>query len=265
MHTALALTLWTFASITPQAWGACAPMHVAYVNQHRPPYYMGNGGDVPEPPGASVELLREIAASSDCPLTISRMPLRRLRNALAAGAFDAMPMEVLGGEEKQYALPLDQNGKPDRARALRIVTVVYVRAADKLPRDTSPAEYFRTHKLGASLGSPHAAGARAAGLDIDDGAVNMQRNLEKLRMRRVDGVLASVVEANDLDKILAERYGGEIVRLDIPMSENAVWLAFNKAWYEANRTQAEAMWQWVAANGQARMRRLARKYDNAQP
>lgn len=242
------------------AGAACSGLRLAYLDQHRPPYYLGSGSDVPEPPGASVELLRDAVAASGCPLTLTRMPLRRLRSGLAAGAFDATPLEVLGDDVKHFAFPLDQNGKPDRLRALRLVTVVYVRAADKLPRQTNPAKYFRTHKLGAPLDSLHAAAARKAGLNIDDGAVDLVRNLEKLLLNRVDGVLVQLIEANDLDKFIASRYGADIVRLEIPLRENAIWLAFNKAWYETHQAQAHLMWQWAADNGQSQMQRLARKY-----
>jgi hypothetical protein len=49
----------------------------------------------------------------------------------------------------RFALPKTKGGRLDRSKALRFNTVVFVRASDKLPIDTDPADYFKTRSLPA--------------------------------------------------------------------------------------------------------------------
>ncbi|MGO4470156.1 hypothetical protein AB4Z11_31875, partial [Pseudoduganella sp. RAF53_2] len=62
-------------ALTAQAHSACAPVRFAYPDQDRPPYWLGNGSSVPEPPGASVELVMEFTASVGCPVSLLRLPV----------------------------------------------------------------------------------------------------------------------------------------------------------------------------------------------
>jgi hypothetical protein len=250
--------------VSNEARGACAPLKFGYVDQHRPPYYMGSGPLEPELPGASVELVHDIIGSARCPHSSLRLPHRRLRPALEQGLIQAMPLDASDADTALYALPLDRNGKLDAERALRMVTVVYVRADDAEARSADPLQYFRKHQLGVTLGSPFVAFARQEGLAIDDGALDAVRNLEKLKRRRIDGFAAGVVSETDLDAVVAAQFGGDIVRHDKLLRKHHVWLAFNKDYYASNKADVEAMWHWIASHGHGRLAKLLKKYD-AQP
>lgn len=250
--------------VSSEARGGCAPIKFGYVDQHRPPYYLGNGPLEPDQPGASVELVHDIIGSARCPHSSVRLPHRRLRPALEAGAIQAMPLDAIDKDTDLYALPLDRNGKLDAERALRMVTVVYVRADDAEARSADPLLYFRSHQLGATLGSPFAAFARMEGMTIDDGALDATRNLEKLKRHRIDGFAASVISETDLDAFVATHFGGEIVRHDKPLRKHHIWLAFNKDYYASNKADVETMWNWVGTHGHSRLAKLMKKYD-AQP
>ena len=55
------------------------------MDQNRPPYWLGEGEQVPEPPGAAVDLIRSAVMESgfNCPPTLVRLPVARLRVALS--------------------------------------------------------------------------------------------------------------------------------------------------------------------------------------
>ena len=248
----------------PVAWSACVPIKVAYVDQHRPPYYIGNGGMEASPPGASVELMNEIAASAGCTITFSRLPMMRLRNALEANLVDAVPMGTQDKDAERFAFPLDKSGKLDTSRAMRIVTVLFVRAGDKLPTDADPAQLMQGKRVGVVHGSAIAQRLRDAGVVVDDGASTTPRNLEKLRLGRIDVFAVAVISPTDMDAIVAPRFGKDIVRIDKPAQTAHLWVAFNKPYYEKNREQVETMWKWIGANGNARFAALVRKYEKFQ-
>ncbi len=238
-------------------------MKIGFSNQEVVPYYMGSGPEPATPPGASVELLGEIAASAGCSTTFSRLPPARIPASVDSGALSAAPLGALTGEFPNIVYPRDKQGKPDPERAVQMHTVVYVRASDRLDRATDPIDYFKRHKLGTFHGASFAAILRTQGFEIDDGALDAHRNFEKLKLRRIDGVILSLAHPDDMDSFVAERYGGDIVRLDKPLRTAAVWLGVNRSYYEANRSQVEAMWRWLGTQGRVRLAQLLLQYDRS--
>ncbi|MES2016387.1 MAG: hypothetical protein V4484_07810 [Pseudomonadota bacterium] len=257
LPVALALAL-----LAGPALCACSKMRLGYIDQHRPPYYLGAGNVEPENPGASVELMRAIAASAGCDVVTVRLPLLRLRAALEAGTIDAMPMDATDDDGDKFALPINKSGKLDRDKALRFNTVVFVRAGDQLPRDTDPADYFKTRALGLNHGAAMALQLRALGYQVDDGALESNRNIEKLLRKRIDGYAVSLVSASDMDRVIAANFGERVVRMDKPLRVNNIWLALSKGYYDRNPKQAERMWNWIGTQGHVRFAQLVKKYEN---
>lgn len=256
----LAATVMALAACNVAA--ACA-IKVGYIDQHRPPYYMGSGAAVPAKAGASIELIRDIAASAGCEVTLVRLPLLRLRAALASGAIDAMPMDASDDDAARFALPKDKAGKLDRIKALRYNTVVFVRASDKLAAETDPAVYFKTHILGVNHGASMVLQLQAQGYKIDEGALDAPRNLEKLVRKRIDGYGASVIAVGDFDRVVAASFGDRVVRLQKPLRVTNIWLAVSKGYYEKNAKQTETMWNWIGTHSAARFTALVKKYEAA--
>jgi hypothetical protein len=240
---------------------ACMPMKLGYVNLHRPPYFLGAGTAEATNPGATVQLIRDVAASAGCDVISVRLPPLRLRQALSDAVIDAMLMDASDSEIAHYALPQTRDGKLDAKRAIRMYTVVFVRADDKIPGDTEPSSYFINHRLGMNNGATLAAQLRKQGATVDDGAQDSARNLEKLVRGRIDGYAATLVSPTQMDSFIAATFGKQLVRLESPLRIHHFWLGFNKHYYQRNRAQVEAMWEWIGARGHARFAELVEQYQ----
>lgn len=259
---AAALTLAAIPTLTSAAT-PCIPVRVGYMDQHRPPYWMGEGAEVPDPPGAAVDLMRDavLGAGFGCPPVWVRLPIARLRLALASGDIDMSPLGELPSYPPEIALPRDKAGHIDLDRAMHNALIVLVRASDKLPAATQPMQHFKGKLLGVAQGQSYAARLREAGLTIDDGARDLERNIEKLRLGRVDGVVVAAVSPAHLKAALA-RYKGAVVQLPQPLINTRVWLAFNDTYYRAHREHVEALWTWLDVN-RSRLGYVMRKYRKA--
>ncbi len=248
--------------VASDAFGACAPIRLGYVDQHRPPFAVGTGRAVPAAPGATLDLVREIGASQGCAVIGVRLPPMRLRKALQSGAIDAMLMDADSADAAEFALPQASRGEPDPARALPMFTMVYVHAQDKIAAERDPAAWFAGHTLGVNNGASLAGKLRALGIRIDDGAHDTARNLEKLIRRRLDGYAATVVAPDNMDQAVAAKFGDKLARLDKPLRMQHFWLAFTRAYHVQNRAAVEAMWDWVGVHGHRRFVALARQYEH---
>jgi hypothetical protein len=254
------LMLAVAAPLAPAVAAECVHVRVGYMNQHRPPYWMGDGDKVPDPPGASVDLIHDavVGAGFGCEPTWVRLPVARLKVALAAGDIDMTTIGELPYYPAEIALPRDKAGNIDLNRALHNTLVVLVRAKDKLPANTNPMQYFQGKVLGVPQGNSYVTRLREAGLTIDEGGRDLDRNIEKLKLGRIDGVVvASVVPAHI--KATLDKYKGEVVQLPQPMINTRLWLAFNETYYRAHREQVEALWTWLDHN-RGRLGYVMQKY-----
>lgn len=239
----------------------CEPISFGYLDQERPPYWLGTGTKVPKRPGASVELVQRIAASVKCTVKLKRIPVLRIRGALASGEVDFAPMDSSSESISGIEFPRDKNHKLDLTRALPLRIVVYVRATDRIPNQTNPTTYFRERRLGITLGSSYKTRMEKAGLRVDSGAVDISRNLEKLRLNRIDGFAVSVVFPEDMDSYVAKKYSGSIVRMQNPLFVDNIWLAANQNYYSAHQDQVEKMWTWLGSTGRKQFAELLLDYS----
>lgn len=240
---------------------ACSPLRVGYTDQHRPPFFMGAGKAAPTAPGVSVELIREAAAQAGCTVELVRMPHARLRPELEAGRIDAAPIDARNNDPERFTYPLDPAGIPDRSLGMPLLSVVYVRSSEQLPSDTDPAGFLKGRRLGILAGTPYRDDYRAMGIVVDDGALDAERNLEKLVRKRIDGFSVVVATPTDLDGFVAAKYGTQLVRLDRPIREASMWMTFNRNYFAANRPQAEAIWSWFGSKARKRLPVLLKKYE----
>lgn len=242
------------------AAAACEPIRIGYLDQERPPYWLGTGADVPAKPGASAELVQRFAASVGCEANLKRLPVMRIKPALAAGELDFAPMDTSARDTAGIVFPRDKNHQLDIARALPLNIVVFVRSADQIPRATDPSKYFQDRLLGITLGASYKLRMQNLGLKVDSGAVDIARNLEKLRLYRIDGFAVSVTFPNDMDAYIAQKYRGAIVRLPQPIFTDHIWLAASENYYAAHTAQVEKMWSWLASPGIREYANLLKEY-----
>jgi hypothetical protein len=187
-----------------------------------------------------------------------------VRTALEANLIDAAPMAAEGHDSEQFAFPLDKTGKPDTSKAMRMHTFLFMRASDKVAVDADPQQLLSGKRIGVVHGAAITKPLRDLGYQVDDGAANANRNVEKLMLGRIDVFAISLVTPTDVDSLVTARFGKEIVRIDKPAQTMHMWLAFSKPYYVQNRERVEAMWRWVGSNGNARFGELLRKYDKVQ-
>jgi hypothetical protein len=251
----------TALALTGCAVAACEPIRIGYVNQERPPYYLG-AGTVPAKPGASAELFQRFAASVGCDASLRRLPVNRIVPSLAAGQLDFAPLDSSSKDIPDLVFPRDKHNHLDYARAVPINIVVFVRSADQIPPATDPAAYFRDRLLGVTLGATYRTRIQGLGLKIDSGAVDIARNLEKLRLNRIDGFAVSVTSPTDMDSYVAQKYKGVIVRLAQPLFTDHIWIAASECYYAAHPGQVEKMWTWLGSAGKREYYNLLKEYSD---
>ncbi|HEU4375262.1 MAG TPA: hypothetical protein VFS02_17330 [Telluria sp.] len=255
------LAIWSLMAMFPcLAMAECLPIEVGYLDQHRPPYWLGVGTTVPAVPGAGAELIRRFTASAGCPAAFLRMPVLRIKPAVAAGEIDFGPMQASARGTPGIVFPLDKHGRLDRRRSIPMSIVVFVRAGDQASRGGRPFHYFHGRTLGTTLGSAYVGKLRESGFLVDSGGVDVASNFEKLRLRRFDGFAVSLIAPGDMDSYVAAKYHGDIVRVAAPLLSDHIWLAASQKYYSRHPQRVEAMWDWLGTSGKKEFGELLSKY-----
>ena len=249
-----------FALSANNVLAACGTIRFAYPDQHRPPYWLGNGASVPEPPGASVEWIRAFAARGGCAVELVRLPVMRLRSSLTSGAVDFIPVDITADGQPGIVLPRDAQGRPDTKRATTLVVAAFVRTKDGYARDLDPLELVRGKRIGVMYGATYSGLLEKAGAILDQGASSVSSNFDKLMLGRIDAFIVPMIAASDLDKYVADHYPGQLVRLDKPVLKSYLWVATNPAYYEAHRHEVDSAWNWIGTDGNKQLNLLLRKY-----
>lgn len=246
-----------------QAKAACEPIRIGYPDQHRPPYWLGAGTDIPERPGAAAELVRQFAASAGCGAILKRLPSLRIAPALASGEIDFAPMDSSAPDTAHIVFPRDRNNQLDASHAIPLYIVVYVRSEDKIARAAEPLRYFQGRLVGITLGSGYRHRMQQAGIRVDSGAVDIARNLEKLKLQRIDGFAVAVTAPGDMDAYIAEQYQGRFARMAQPLFSDHLWLAASENYYNKHRAQVDTMWNWLGVSGRKAISALLERYSSA--
>lgn len=249
-----------FLLLTLAAGAQACVLRIGYTSQNAPPYFLG-ADSVPAAPGATVELLNEMAAQAGCETELVRLPTARLLLAVNAGQIDATALATPPAGLPSVVYPLDGQGRPDPARGLQHTTVIIVRAADRAAASADLNGFLRGRRVGVSHGVSFAGELRAAGMQVDDGAADARRNFDKLKRHRVDAVAMSLNVAGDMDELLAREHGKELVRLERPLSSHSLWLMVNKDYYGAHGAAVDEMWNWLGSKGRKRLPQLLKKYE----
>lgn len=235
--------------ISSSAFAApCGIVKVGYTDQPRPPFFLGSGHETPEPPGMAVELIRNSFAALNCRVHFKRYPPARLASALSQGAVDFSFVGLGPKLRREITVPTLSNGNVDRQRALHLKGVVFVRAKDGISPVVLPSVYFRSHALAAYKELQVFNALPSETIVVDYGGKDIWANFEKLRLSRVDGVMAALFDVRSMDEIILFRYQGSIVRMPIPLTSIDLTLATNASFKLQNPLLVAQTWNQIRDN-----------------
>lgn len=114
------LTLLLGLCLPAAAWAAPCPqpLRIAFIDTPVVPLLLGSGPDFEDPPGWSVQAVRETVLRLGCPAELVRLPGRRVLRALELGDLElALFFGPTSERLRSLRFPLDASGRADAAWA----------------------------------------------------------------------------------------------------------------------------------------------------
>lgn len=195
--------------------------------------------------GQAQWLVRKAVERRGDAVTFHAVPWRRCLEGLRSGAYDA-GLPVVGNKSflPRYAFPLS-GGEIDGGRALGMVNHVVVRRIGS--RVEWDGRKF-SHLSGPVLYPAGIVVVRDVlaelGVAGDDGSAVEAQTLHKLLARGAD---AAVIQAASAQELLArEPLRSQLEVLPEPLASRLAYLAFNRAFHDADPAYANAVWRDIA-------------------
>jgi len=219
---------------------SAAELRLAYADQEVPPYYAGNGPEIPPKPGVVIEMVQRLLADSPHTLILTRLPARRLHEEIRAGRQDGLIGTRYTPDRAAIMAYPTRAGGPDARRLLASVRyVLYARRETPVRWDDAGLRDFY-----GALGIPSGVTALHRLKGMDRVATVEAPNSHQLFSMLARGRITAVVMLGASgDRYVGEFEGAEIVRLDPPLLTEDFYIPFTRSFYEANRDFVEAFWQ----------------------
>jgi len=237
----------------------CQTIRFVYSDSENFPYAAGQGAAIPASPGAGIDLVKELAASYHCELTLSRLPTKRAHAYVMEGMQDAT---IISGLEpdigEKLALPRNETHALDNARSVKVGIYVYVLKKDLQAADADTKTWLANRTVGVGVGSRYGELFRRMGSKVEQNDATLQSGLNKLLAGRIDAV-ASI--GPKFDTYLAAHPEIPIERIEKPILQVRAFLAFSPEYYSAHRNLVESIWKTIATSGQKRFEELVRQYQ----
>ncbi len=221
------------------------------------PYFLGNGPELPEKPGLSVELVRDCTIAVGAKPVFIRLPVRRLHEEVRAGQLDAMLGLTFTPERTEYLAYPMQDGKPDASRRGATISYMLYRLRGNPVAWNGKSITGLNGPLGVNSGFVMANTLRARGVDVEE--VQYDRQLFPMLERGRVGAVATLENIGDY-YIERSNSSGRIEKLQPPLATGDYYIATSRQFFEANGPLVNRFWDCLARERERLYAALASKY-----
>ncbi len=236
---------------------AAQEIRFGYGDHDVSPYFLGNGPELPERPGLSVELVRDCALAVKAKPIFLRLPVRRLHEEMRAGQLDAMLGVTFTQERTEYLAYPMRDGKPDASRrGATISYMLYRLRGSKVAWDGKNISGLEG-PLGVNSGFVMASTLRSRGVDVEE--VQYDRQLFPMLERSRVGAVATLENIGDY-YIERTDSGGKIEKLEPALATGDYYIAASRHFYDTHSALVERFWNCLARERDRLYTSLAPKY-----
>ena len=217
------------------------PFRLAYSDVSTYPYQVGEGLQIPEPAGISIDIIKQAAKDNGITIEFHRLPNKRVLLELQSGVIDGAFIFSHNAERQVFAEYPRKNGVPDPAR--RVARLSYYLYRQKNSPVTWNGSQFQGLQgpIGANAGYSIIGDLRKMGVTVEE-AKSTEQNFNKLQLGRLAAV---ATQDNIADPYLQKNQLHDIEKLPLPLAEKDYFLIFNRSFTEKNRQQVEKLWDRI--------------------
>ncbi|MEK9970056.1 MAG: transporter substrate-binding domain-containing protein [Ferrovibrio sp.] len=234
-----------------------AELRLAYIDQDVPPFFAGNGPDIPARPGVVIELVRHLLKDTGFTPVLTRLPGRRLQDEIRAGRQDGLIGTRYTPERAQVmAYPLvDGHIDPQR----QLANVGYYLYSRKVSGIAWDGRDMRGMHVGLGIPSGVTAVQKLPGI-TGITTVEAPTSLQLFRMLAFGRVDAVITIGQVGDRFVGRLEGVDVVKLSPALLMEDFYIPFTHGFHARNRDFVEDFWRRLARDRDAVFHALLADY-----
>lgn len=238
---------------------------IAYEDKEQPPYYLGNGSEIPRDPGVAVEVVKLLEEYIDeISIDLVRFPWSRclvsLRNNNVDGIFNASYNTDRAQNIGWYPTKnKSRSGEVDVDRRLTTITYSFYKLKNSNISWNGTSFTNLRGNIGAPLGYSVVNDLKNRGFDVEE-ALSTEANMRKLVANRVSLLALQDVTA---DKFIEKRREfGNVEKMYPPLEEKPYYLMLSDSFVRSNPSLAQKIWDTVKIIREEKIDALYDKYSD---
>jgi polar amino acid transport system substrate-binding protein len=231
---------------------------MAYENTALPPFYLGEGKEVPPKPGIAIELLKQVDESlHEIAINFHRMPWKKCQKELKEGMVDAIFPGSFNLSRMKIGVYPFNDSEPDGVRCLVFLSYYfYVMKGNLSPMDGD--QVWRKGIIGVPTGYSVIRDLQRDGFEVDDESQTTLENLIKLKAGSVSAVAAQDVTADPIIK--SNPALKDIVKISPAINIKPNYLIFSRQFYTKHPDLAKRIWSELKTAREKNFEALSLKY-----
>lgn len=221
-----------------------------------PPFIVGEGTALSDPPGLAVEILQEAGRRLNIEFRFVRMPGQRVLSELKAGRLDGALLFSFAVDRSAYGAYPMSGDNPDPTRRLATLSYVLYRRAGSRLEWTGERFLNLDGPVAASLNYSIADDLREIGVSV----LELPSVADSFRMLQAGRVAAVADHAPVAEAYLAAAGIAGIERAGPVLREKPYFLLLSRAFAAGHAGRAGAIWDMIAALRDPMTERLLPKY-----
>lgn len=205
------------------------------------PYVVGEGEALAEPPGLTVDLMREVGRHLDIDMRFVRMPGLRVLTELKAGHVDAALLYSHSPDRETFGAYPMRSGRPDPSRRLATLSYTLYKPRGSALDWTGERFVNLDGPIGANLNYSIVRDLRELGANVVEVRTTAD-SFRMLRAGRIDGVADHEAVA---DAYLTAAGITGVEKVGPPLREKPYYLMLSHQYVSGHPERATAIWDLV--------------------
>lgn len=241
--------------LATSAWAE--KLKFAYSDVESELYQLGNGSQMANPPGATIELMNMVAKELDLEFEYVRLPVKRTLESLQAGEVVGAFMYSFKEDRLQYGQFPMKAGKDDGAfRVTMLSYVFYKPTGSAFNWDGKVVSGLDAGIIGFNSNYSVGAELNKMGLKTEE-AKTTEQNFKKLAAGRI---AAYAMQDHTGDLYIAENKVTGVEKVATPFESKPYYLMLSKQFVQKDPALAEKVWAKLAKIREEKLKALLKKY-----
>jgi len=214
---------------------------LGYNINESPPYFMGEGTRIANPPGISLDIINRAAKQLGINIRYARYPNNRVKSLLQDNSLDgAFIFSFKASRQKMGKYPM-KNGKPDITRRMADLGYSLYTLKGSGVRWNGKTITGAIKPVGASRGYSIVGDLKKMDQQVIEGN-SAKHNFRKLILNRIS---ATAEQDDTADPLIRSMAYDTIEKLTPALKSKAYYLIFSHHFYRTHPTVAEKLWDKI--------------------